>query len=196
MVVYKGLWCIKAGHVPHIDYAYFEAISKSNMLVKFDRNWKKLRVSYKKLYDIKCVIFALNCTVVVYKGLWCIEAGRVPHIDYVYFEAISKAICWWRLIETEGASATRYLSPLLGKTELSIMSYRKHVSSSGHLSLTIEIRQEMYFKVFFQLFYKGPKSTFDFLCNNRPKSMKFVSSSHFIKYLTYNWNIHFISFIV
>ena len=26
--------------------------------------------------------------------------------------------------------------------------------------------------------------------------MKFVSSSHFIKYLTYNWNIHFISVIV
>ena len=33
-----GLWCIKAGHVPHIDYVYFKAISKSNMLVKFDRN--------------------------------------------------------------------------------------------------------------------------------------------------------------
>ena len=109
---------------------------------------EKLRGSYKKLYDITCVIFALNCTVVVYKGLWCIEAGRVPHIVYFYFEAISKAICWWRLIETEGASATRYLSPLLGKTELSIMSYRKHVSSSGYLSLTIEIRQEMYLKVF------------------------------------------------
>ena len=24
----------------------------------------------------------------VYKGLGCIEAGRVPHIDYVYVEAI------------------------------------------------------------------------------------------------------------
>ena len=25
---------------------------------------------------------------VVYKGLACIEAGRVPHSDYVYFKAI------------------------------------------------------------------------------------------------------------
>ena len=30
--------CIEAGSVPHTDYVYFEVISKSNMLMKFDRN--------------------------------------------------------------------------------------------------------------------------------------------------------------
>ena len=30
-------------------------------------------------------------TDVVYKGLGCIESGSVPHIDYVYVEAISKS---------------------------------------------------------------------------------------------------------
>ena len=47
--------------------------------------------SYKKLYDIKYIIMALNCTEVVYKGVVCIEAGRVPHADYVlklYLKAI------------------------------------------------------------------------------------------------------------
>ena len=29
---------------------------------------------------------------VVYKGVGCIEAGRVPHSDYVCFEAMSKSI--------------------------------------------------------------------------------------------------------
>ena len=81
---------------------------------------------------------------VVNKWLWCVEAGCVPHIDYVHFDLYLKAICLVKLIEI----ATRYLGPLLGKTELSIISYRKHVSSSGYLSLTIEIRQEMYLKVF------------------------------------------------
>ena len=52
--------CIEAGRVPHTDCGYFEAISKSNMLMKFDRNRKRLRGSYKKLYDIKCIIFALK----------------------------------------------------------------------------------------------------------------------------------------
>ena len=32
---------------------------------------------------------ALYWLLVVYKGPGCIEAGRVPHIDYVYCEAIS-----------------------------------------------------------------------------------------------------------
>ena len=27
----------------------------------------------------------------VYKGLDCFEAGRVPHIDYVYFKAVLKS---------------------------------------------------------------------------------------------------------
>ena len=86
----------------------------------------------------------------------------------------------------EGASATRYLNALLGKIELSIMSCRKHVFSSDYLPLTIEMSQEMNLKSVFKDFTKGPKSTFDVLCNNWPKSMKFVSSSHFIKLLTYN----------
>ena len=37
-MVYKGLVCIEAGRVPHTDYVYFEAISKTNMLIKIDRN--------------------------------------------------------------------------------------------------------------------------------------------------------------
>ena len=28
----------------------------------------------------------------VYKGLVCNEAGRVPHSDYVYFKAVSKRL--------------------------------------------------------------------------------------------------------
>ena len=48
----------------------------------------------------------------------------------------------------EGASATRYLNPLLGKIELSIMPCRKHVSSSDYLPLTIEMSQEMSLKAF------------------------------------------------
>ena len=86
----------------------------------------------------------------------------------------------------ERASATRYLNPLLGKIELSIMSCREHVSSSDYLPLTIEMIQEINLKVFSKGFYKGSKSTFDILCHNRPKSRKFISSSHFIKLLTYN----------
>ena len=52
-MVYKGLVCIEAGHVPHIDYVCFKAVSKSNTLKKIDRNSKRLRGSYKKLYDKK-----------------------------------------------------------------------------------------------------------------------------------------------
>ena len=49
----------------------------------------------------------------------------------------------------EGASATRYLNPLLGKIELSIMSCRKHVSSSNYFPfITIEMSDEMNLKVF------------------------------------------------
>ena len=33
--------------MPDIDYVYVEPISKSNALMKFDRNRKRLRVSYK-----------------------------------------------------------------------------------------------------------------------------------------------------
>ena len=36
-VVYKGLGSIEAGRVPHNDYVYVEAISKSNALMKIDR---------------------------------------------------------------------------------------------------------------------------------------------------------------
>ena len=71
--------------MPYTDYVYFEVISKRNMLVKFDRNLKRLRGSYKKSYIIKC------CSTIVYKGLECIEAGRMPHTDYVYFDDISKS---------------------------------------------------------------------------------------------------------
>ena len=52
--------CIEAGRVPPIDYVYCEAISKSNMLIKFDRNLKMLRGSYKKLCDIKSIRLALK----------------------------------------------------------------------------------------------------------------------------------------
>ena len=55
----------------------------------------------------------------------------------------------------EGASATRYLIPLLGKIELSIMSYRKHASSSDFLPLTIEMSQEMNLKVFSKILQKS-----------------------------------------
>ena len=57
---YQGLGCIEARRVSHTDYVYFETLSKSNMLMKIDRNWKGLRGSYKKLFDIKCIIFPLK----------------------------------------------------------------------------------------------------------------------------------------
>ena len=62
--------------------------------------------SHKKLYDIKCIILDFKLYRVVYKGLLCIEAGRVPHTDYVDFEAISKSnyvdeVCS-KLKESEG----------------------------------------------------------------------------------------------
>ena len=63
-MVYKGLGCIEAGRVPHIHYIYCEAISKSNTLMKFHRNLKRLRGSYKKLCDIKSILLALN----LYRG--------------------------------------------------------------------------------------------------------------------------------
>ena len=37
-MVYKGLRCIVAGRVPHIDYVCIKAISGSNALMKYDRN--------------------------------------------------------------------------------------------------------------------------------------------------------------
>ena len=37
------------------DYAFY-AMSKINMLLKFNRNRKPLRGSYKELYDIKCIL--------------------------------------------------------------------------------------------------------------------------------------------
>ena len=64
-MLYNGLGCIEASRVPHIYYVYLKALSKSNTFMKFDRNWKRLRVSFKKLFDIKCIIFPLNCSVVV-----------------------------------------------------------------------------------------------------------------------------------
>ena len=59
-MVYKGLEYIEAGRVPHIDYDYVEVISKSNALMKFDRNLKRLKGSYKKLCGIKCIILAFG----------------------------------------------------------------------------------------------------------------------------------------
>ena len=59
-MVFKGLRCIEADRVPHIDYVYCEAIFKSNMLMKFHRNCKRLRGSYKKLCDIKSILLALK----------------------------------------------------------------------------------------------------------------------------------------
>ena len=49
-MIYKGLGCIKVGRVPHSDYFYFEAISKSNMKIEM----------LSVLYDIKCIILALK----------------------------------------------------------------------------------------------------------------------------------------
>ena len=59
-MVYKGLGCIEAGSVSHIDYVYVKAISKSNSLMKNNRNRKRLRGSYKKIYGIKCIILGLG----------------------------------------------------------------------------------------------------------------------------------------
>ena len=46
--------------MPHIDSICSEAISKSNTLLKFGRNWKRLKGSYKKLFDIKSILLALK----------------------------------------------------------------------------------------------------------------------------------------
>ena len=55
----------------------------------------------------------------------------------------------------EGASATRYVNPILGKIELSIMSCRKHVFSSDYLPLTMELSQEMNLKVFSKILQRS-----------------------------------------
>ena len=34
----KGLNCIEAGRVPHMDYVYVKAMSKNDPFMKFDRN--------------------------------------------------------------------------------------------------------------------------------------------------------------
>ena len=59
-MVYKGLGCIEAGRVPHIDYVFVKVISKSNTLMKFIRNRKRLRGWYKTLYDKTCILLALG----------------------------------------------------------------------------------------------------------------------------------------
>ena len=59
-MVYKGQVCIEAGRVPHIDYVNVEVISKSNSLMKFDQNLKRMRGSYKKIHGIKCIILGLG----------------------------------------------------------------------------------------------------------------------------------------
>ena len=46
--------------MPHNDYGYCEVISKGNTLMKFDRNGKRLRWSYKNSYGIKCLLLALK----------------------------------------------------------------------------------------------------------------------------------------
>ena len=57
-VVYRGLDCFETGCVPHIDYVYFKAVFKRNILMTIDWNWKRLKGLYKKLCDIKCIILA------------------------------------------------------------------------------------------------------------------------------------------
>ena len=48
--------------------------------------------SYKKLYDIKYIIMALNCTEVVNKGLVCIEAGHADYVLKLYLKAIGDGV--------------------------------------------------------------------------------------------------------
>ena len=84
--------CIEAGRVPHTDYVYFEAISKSNTLMNFDRNWKRLSGSYKTLYDIKCIILTLK----MYEKLrlTCI-ALKKSHNKYIHINfQIQNAPIW------------------------------------------------------------------------------------------------------
>ena len=85
-MVCKGLGCMKmVVYLILTMFVYLKAIPKSNGLMKFDLNRKRLRGPYKKLYGITCIILVL----VIYKGLGCIEAGRVPHMDSDCCEALS-----------------------------------------------------------------------------------------------------------
>ena len=59
-MAYKGLGYIEAGRVPHVDYVYYEAICNVITMIRFDRTLKRLRGSYKKLYDIKRILLALK----------------------------------------------------------------------------------------------------------------------------------------
>ena len=61
------------------------------MLLKFERNRKRLRWSNKKLCDIKSVLLALNLYRGGIYGAGVYRMGRVPHIDYIHLEAISKS---------------------------------------------------------------------------------------------------------
>ena len=55
---------IESGRVPHIDYLNCKAISYNNKLMKFERNSKSLRGSYKKLCGIKSILLGLK----LYRG--------------------------------------------------------------------------------------------------------------------------------
>ena len=47
--------------------------------MKLNRNRKRRSGSFKKLYDIICIILALSCIKVLYKG-WCVSKQVVCHI--------------------------------------------------------------------------------------------------------------------
>ena len=76
-----------------------------------------------------------------YDPLSCLTHYAVYQTGQIYVVSLE-----W--IATEGASATRNLTPLLGKTKLTTLPCRKHVSSYDYLPLTIEISQEMKLNVF------------------------------------------------
>ena len=89
------------GRVPHFVYAYFEPISISNMLMKFNLNWKRLRGSYKMLYDIKCIPLALRLYRWYIRG-WGISNKVVCLIPSMFLlNLYLKEISLWSLIEIE-----------------------------------------------------------------------------------------------
>ena len=88
----------------------------------------------------------------LHRKLNCVSRGVMQSSLYASHEVMClscmRSFGLFFFLPIEGASVTRYLNPLLGKTELSIISCRKHVSSSDYLPLTIEMSQDMNLKVF------------------------------------------------
>ena len=93
--------------MPYSIYVFIKAISKSSMLIKFNRNSKRLGRSYKKL---KCITLALR----LYR--WCIRRLGVSKkamrliLTMFRLNLYMKALRLLKLKEAEGGRMISYMT--------------------------------------------------------------------------------------